>query len=270
MIDNNFLSKRYTKKEKEDFLKYLREKGIIFELDALKNIYIGERQNPKAIIVAHYDTYGPLSSSPKKNIEPSKTRDSFRSNLKLVLFLISLRKLLPLLSIIFFFIHPMLSLIPLIVFAYIEKKTKNIEKRFNEKKYSAFDDNGSGLIALLNLYYDKRYKDCLFLMTNYEEIMGIGAMYFCFKNKELVRNVPIIVIDCIGRGDKLVNLVDEGIYSGDHYHFLKYTEKVLAFQSQEDMSNSPYWIHSELDNLIIEENLKNNISQIKKQIDYLF
>ena len=228
------------------------------------NLLFGNFKDPEVIFVAHYDTYGMFSSIPKQNVNADESYYKFKKNLKAVISLFSIYFFLFLITFISVFVDLFAFLTLFISSAVILISLNKRNERFREKEYSAFDDNTSGIIALLEIQKDERFKNCLFIMTNFEELMGLGAMYYCFINKKFLKNKTVVNIDCIGRGHTLVNLMDENIFNGDQYHFYKYSKCVYSFQSLNLPNNQPYWIHSDLDNLIINDTLDKNINYIKE------
>lgn len=201
---------RKSKKQKEKFREYIKEKAAQLKYDNVKiesggcvvknnNIIIGDPDNAELFLTAHYDT---CALSPVPNMMFPINIFSFISYQLFVLlyflffgFIIMLATafIFPGSNILLVFDLFILLMAFQMMFGFANKHTAN--------------DNTSGVLTLLNIMEkmpeEKRNKVCFVFFDNEEKGM-FGSRLFLKNHKKYIDEKLLINFDCIGEGDNLL------------------------------------------------------------------
>ena len=208
---------RKSNKEKTGFIEYLKsrlaasgydaERDITVEtrwkgLFLTRNIVVGNPEEAKIYITAHYDTCAVL---PFPNLmAPTNPILFIGYQLIVALFLILFAALVacpfaiifkhPLITY-YAFLGGMLLMMYHLMFGYRNKHTAN--------------DNTSGVVTITrileNLPAEDRDKVCVVYFDNEEKGL-FGSMYFAKKHKKAVKGKLLINLDCVGDGDNIISM----------------------------------------------------------------
>ena len=194
---------RKTKKQKTAFIELIQSNfnNVSIEQGGIcgsRNIVVGNIENAKVILTAHYDTAPVL---PFPNFLAPKNMLAYLGYCFLLFglfFIISV--ILSVVSMIVFnsplmtFVITYALLIFCMVYLFIGK----------ENKHTA-NDNTSGVITLVEVLNNVNLKDevcCVFF--DHEEVGLFGSMLFAKMHKEILKDKLLINFDCVGEGDHIM------------------------------------------------------------------
>lgn len=286
---------RKTRKQKTEFIDLLQtelnHKITIEEGGILKsrNIVVGDLENSKIILGAHYDTQPVL---PFPNFLTPKNM--------IVYILYMLVFMFVFLGIQFIFEFVIISL------------TNNTELGIlggllwcifflgwmfvgKANKHTA-NDNTSGVLTLIEAIHEEDLKDVCCVFFDHEEIGLFGSAFFYKKHKELLNNKLVFNFDCVGEGDTIMfvlsktalkeesnikeSFVSEGnkeaiitkssntLYPSDQMSF-KHSIGVAAFKKHKIIGYYMDKIHTIKDTTCDENNIKFIINGLKKYINMI-
>ena len=203
---------RKSKKQKTKFIEYASAKAVELGYRAriekgylgARNIIIGDVENAKAVYTAHYDTCAVL---PFPNFITPKNFTIYL--LYQILIVIGFFAAAFAIGFIFGFVGTFLKL-PDIIIRYSATAVYWILLILTfagpANRHTA-NDNTSGLITLFSIMekLPKEQKDKVaFVFFDLEEAGLFGSMGFASKQKQAMKNKPLINFDCVSDGDNIL------------------------------------------------------------------
>lgn len=196
---------RKTKQQKTEFIEFLQNKLKDFEFKVeigdickSRNIVVGNLENAKYILTAHYDTAPVL---PFPNFLAPKNMIAYLGYCLLLCAFFFVVVVLTTILTTLLFDNEIISLIisetimfGLIGYMFIGKANKHTA-----------NDNTSGVIALIEALHNEKIKDevcCVFF--DHEEVGLFGSAFFAKKHKDILKDKLIINLDCVGEGDTIM------------------------------------------------------------------
>ena len=200
---------RKTKKQKTEFIellqKELKDHKITIEQGGLfksRNIVVGDLENSKIVIGAHYDTQPVL---PFPNFLTPK--NMFAYILYIILFTAVFLAIEFIIEYLVIFITDNIELGILSGFVWI---IFFLGWMFVGKanKHTA-NDNTSGVVTLIEAIHNEELKDVCCVFFDHEEIGLFGSKFFYKKHKELLKNKLFFNFDCVGDGDTIMLIMSK-------------------------------------------------------------
>ncbi len=201
---------RKSKKQKTEFIRYLQSQIPQLQVQTggfpkNRNLVIGDPDNARVILGAHYDTCAQL---PLPNfITPKRPMVAVGYSVLLILPYLLIVLLLNLILKQFSLapdVHYLISIVSYGLFMMLFLTGP-------ANKHTA-NDNTSGVITLLELYHqmDDADKDgvCFVLFDNEEKGL-LGSGYFRKKHKKAIKNALMINFDCVSDGDHFLIAVSK-------------------------------------------------------------
>ena len=194
---------RKTKKQKTAFIELLQKHIDDLTIETgdfckSRNIVVGNLENAKVVLTAHYDTAPVL---PFPNFLAPKNMLAYLAYCFILFglfFVISV--ILSIVTMILFdspiltFIISYALLLFCIGYMFIGK----------ENKHTA-NDNTSGVITLIEVLHNEQLKDkvcCVFF--DHEEVGLFGSALFAKTHKDILKDKLLINFDCVGEGDTIM------------------------------------------------------------------
>ena len=194
---------RKTRKQKTEFIellqKELNQEIIIEEGGILKsrNIIVGDLENSKIVLGAHYDT------------QPVLPFPNFLTPKNMIVYLLYM----------IVFVMVFLGIQFLVEFVIISL-TDNIGLGIlggflwcifflgwmfvgKANKHTA-NDNTSGVLTLIEAIHDEDLKDVCCVFFDHEEVGLFGSAFFNKKHKELLKDKLVFNFDCVGDGNAIM------------------------------------------------------------------
>ena len=200
---------RKTKKQKTEFIEFLKSElntEIMIEeggISKSRNLIIGDLNNSKYILAAHYDTAPEL---PIPNfLTPKNYLFYFLYMFLIIMLFMAIEIVLQVLLFLFTdneFIHMAVyfgTLIFMLVWVFVGKANKHTA-----------NDNTSGVITLIEALHNEKIKDkvcCVFF--DHEEIGLLGSAYFNKKHKKELENKLLFNFDCVSDGDTIMMILSK-------------------------------------------------------------
>lgn len=202
---------RKTRKQKTEFIEMLTsaleaeghsvrvEKSGLFRS---RNIVVGDLENSKMVLSAHYDT-APVLPFP-----------NFLAPKNLFVYLLYVLALIAVLSLAEFLIGSVVYLITdspfaVTVFLYGVLAFVFGWTIFGKANKRTANDNTSGVITLVEALANENLKDqicCVFF--DHEEVGLFGSMAFAGKHKKMMKQKLLMNFDCVGDGNHLMLVVN--------------------------------------------------------------
>lgn len=220
-----FLNEKYpirrSKKQKEEFIKYVKEEVSVYNVDVEtlekehNNILIGDVENAKVVFTAHYDT-------PATSIVPNLMLP--KNKVLGLIYAFSYPILLAFASLgIAYLIYWMFNL-PYAVFAlmYIVLYLGSfylLTRCFPNK--NNYNDNTSGVAAILSLIEKNKNNHIAFILFDNEEKGLLGSKAFQKKHKEIMKDKLVINLDCVGNGNNIIVIYKEKVIDNALFNCLK-------------------------------------------------
>ncbi len=171
-----------------------QSKGLIFNN---RNILIGDVAKAKTIITAHYDTCAQL---PFPNfITPYNMILTILYGFAVVFIPIIIIGLVPI------FIPAFRGYVGLLTDVFIFGLI--IQMMFGYSNRHNANDNTSGVIVITEMLESmtkEEKDDVLFVLFDNEEVGLVGSSRFYKKYKDIVKDKPLINLDCVGDGDNIL------------------------------------------------------------------
>lgn len=200
---------RKTKKQKTEFINFLKQELSNYKVEVeeggmfkSRNIIVGDLENCKIVLGAHYDTQPVL---PFPNFLTPKN--------KLAYFLYTLLFVICLLTVTFS-IGIIVTLITnnsdlgtfvselfyifLIIWMLVGKANKHTA-----------NDNTSGVLTLIEALHEDELKDVCCVFFDHEEIGLFGSRFFYKKHKDSLKNKLFFNFDCVGDGDTIMLILSD-------------------------------------------------------------
>ena len=216
---NNLFPIRRSAEEKARFADYVsaelgEERTHIETIDKSNNVVIGDVDNAKAIITAHYDTPA-ASPIPNLMIPANKIKGALIH----VLFPLALALLSVLVAFgagkIFSLDNSVVVAIYLVLyFGVFFGSTRLIPNKHNK------NDNTSGVAAVMSLAADYHGEKAAFILFDNEEKGLLGSKAFAKKYKDIMRDKLVINLDCVGNGDNMIFIVKDTVEKLSEYPLL--------------------------------------------------
>lgn len=288
---------RKTRKQKTEFIELLQKelnKEVIIEEGGIlksRNIIVGDLENSKIVLGAHYDT------------QPVLPFPNFLTPKNMIVYILYM--------IVFMFIF--LGIQFLFEFIII-KLTNNtglgilaglawciffLGWMFVGKANShTANDNTSGVLTLIEAIHDEELKDVCCVFFDHEELGLFGSAFFNKKHKDLLKDKLVFNFDCVGDGDSIMfvlsktaldeenklkeSFVSDGnkeviitkssntLYPSDQMSF-KHHVGVAAFKKHKIIGYYMDKIHTIKDINCDENNIKfiiNGLKEYMKRVDY--
>ena len=196
---------RKTKQQKTEFIEFLQDelKHIEFKVETggickSRNVVVGNLENAKYILTAHYDTAPVL---PFPNFLAPKNMIAYLGYCLLLCALFFVVVVVTTILTTLLFDNEIISLIvseavmfSLLGYMFVGKANKHTA-----------NDNTSGVIALVEALHNEKLKDqlcCVFF--DHEEVGLFGSAFFAKKHKDILKDKLIINLDCVGEGDTIM------------------------------------------------------------------
>lgn len=292
---NNEYPIRRTKKQKNEFINYVKNQFEIVNVDQInqhKNIIIGNFDNAKIILTAHYDT-------PAKSLFPNLVIPRcFILNLIYQLFFIGiffgisclasfiLKYMFNLTYEVWYFLF--LSMYFVLFFI----ATMTFTNKHN------FNDNTSGVATVLEIIKTTQKNDICVVLFDNEEKGLLGSKAFNKKYKNIVDEKLIINFDCVGNGNNILvackkeamnnqylALLKECVVSNNKYNVMYFDSKkifgstdyknfkqsisFMAYNKNKIIGYYTSRIHTSKDTVVDSENIKfltDNIIKVFEKI----
>lgn len=235
----NLFPVRKNDKDKSKFRDYVLEKanqfgfeGKVETLDKKhNNILIGSLEEAEVIYTAHYDT--PATSLFPNIMIPVNKVISYMYHFGVpLLYALSSLGVAYLLQCIFNFDITILMVIYLILyFTLFYLATRAFENKNN------YNDNTSGIAALLEMMSLTKSNKVAFIFFDNEEKGLLGSKAFNKHHKELLSNKLIINLDCVGFGNEIIITEKDDAIKSDVYQKIK---KNLVNSSKYSFNFYPY------------------------------
>lgn len=220
-ITNSYLERR-KENQKEDFRNYVKKEletsSYKVEINNIKkhnNIIIGDIKNAKIILSAHYDTPA-WAIFPNLMLPNNKVLAyTYQLGLPILLALISLL-ISYLLKTILVLDYSYLIIFFLIIYYcsfFLLFRTFNNKNNFN--------DNTSGVVAILELASSLNNPDIAFILFDNEELGKKGSKALFETNKDLFNEKLLYNLDCVGNGNNFIFIANKGINNLELYEKVK-------------------------------------------------
>lgn len=201
---------RKTKKQKTKFIEMLTaeledtghqvriEKSGLFRS---RNIIVGDLENSKVVLTAHYDT-APVLPFP-----------NFLAPKNMFTYLLYVLALIAALSLIEFLAGSLVYLVTdsttaVTVFLYSILAFILGWTVWGKANQHTANDNTSGIITLVEALADEELrKDICCVFFDHEEVGTLGSMAFAGKHKKVMKHKLLMNFDCVGDGDHLMLVV---------------------------------------------------------------
>lgn len=278
VINNHMVRK--SKKQKDDFINLIInniDKSYVENIKNNRNIIVGDLNNAEYVFSAHYDTCATLFILP--NFITPKNKLIFIIYQVILTLILSLIAMIPAIPVAYFTdnfnygLYTFSGTLLLMCF----------QMMYGISNKNNYNDNTSGVITLLELYYnlsvEERNKVCFVFFDNEEKGL-LGSKAFKGKHKEIMNTKILVNFDCVSDGDNILlihNNIDDKlnalekslvknnknieitpkkgcVYPSDQRNFKKYIA-VAAFKKNKFLGYYMNRIHTYKDVMFDEENI---------------
>ena len=282
---------RKTKKQKSEFIELLKKelkdhKVVIEEGGLLKsrNIVVGDLENSKIVLGAHYDTQPVL---PFPNFLTPKNMFAYIIYMLIFMFCFLLIEIC-----IEVFVISLTDQVELGTFAGLAWCIFFLGWMFIGKanKHTA-NDNTSGILTLIEALHQEDLNDVCCVFFDHEEVGLFGSAFFYKKHKDILKDKLFFNFDCVGDGNTIMMILSKSalkeennlkesfvsvgnkeflitkasntLYPSDQKNF-KYYVGVAAFKKNKIIGYYMDKIHTNKDVNCDESNINLIISGLKK------
>ena len=220
-----FLNEKYpirrSKKQKEEFIKYVKEEVSEYSVDVEtlekehNNILIGDVENAKVVFTAHYDTPA-TSIVPNLMLTKNKVLGLIYAFSYPILLAFASLGIAYLIYWMFNLLYAVFALMYIVLYLgsfYL------LTRCFPNK--NNYNDNTSGVAAILSLIEKNKNNHIAFILFDNEEKGLLGSKAFQKKHKAIMKDKLVINLDCVGNGNNIIVIYKEKVIDNALFNCLK-------------------------------------------------